>query len=117
MTRQELKEQYKQMKPKMGVYQIKNSVNGKIFIGSNTNLDAIWNRQRLALNFGNHPNTALQQDWKTLGEDQFTFSILSEIKEEEDKKVDYSKEVKQLEQLFLEELQPYDNQGYHKKKG
>lgn len=115
MTREELKAEYKQIKPKIGVYQIKNTVNGKIFIGSNTNLEAIWNRHRLQLNFGNHPNVLLQEDWKTFGEAQFSYEILSEIKQEDDKTVDYSKELKQLEQMFIEELQPFEDKGYHKR--
>lgn len=36
----ELKQQHKQNPPRGGVYQIKNLVNGKIFIGSSTNVEA-----------------------------------------------------------------------------
>ena len=68
-TRKELKEAYKQRKSKMGVFQIKNNTNGKIFIGSSIDLDAMWNRQKMQLQFGNHPNKALQKEWKEFGEE------------------------------------------------
>lgn len=48
----ELKAEYKQKVFKIGVYQIRNTVNGKVFIGTNVNLDAIWNRHRSELTLG-----------------------------------------------------------------
>ena len=79
----ELKEAYKQIKFQSGVFQIRNTVNGKIFIGSNINLDKIWNRMAFELNFGSHKNVALQTEWKTFGADNFVYEILSVIKEKE----------------------------------
>lgn len=113
-TKKELKEAYRNMKFRMGVYQIRNKTNNKVFIGSSTNLDAIWNRHRLQLNMGSHPIKELQGDWKTLGEDNFAYEILEEVKEIEDQVVDYSKEVKLAEELYLEELQPFGEKGYNK---
>jgi hypothetical protein len=115
-TKKELKEEYKQMKFRMGVFQIRNTINNKIFIESSTDLVAIWNRQRFQLNFGNHHNTALQADWKEFGEDNFKYEILGEIEENERETVNYNKEVKVLERLFMEDLQPYDARGYNIRK-
>jgi hypothetical protein len=111
-TRKELKNEYKEMKFTMGVFQIRNTVNNKIFIESSNDLKAIWNRHRFQLNFGNHPNEALQQEWKEYGEDKFSYEILGEIKHTETPG-DYSKEIKLLEKMYIEELQPYDEKGYH----
>ena len=115
-TNKELAQEYKLIKPQMGVFQIKNEKNGKIFIGSSTDLRAIWNRFKVQLNFGSHRDKAMQSDWVAFGEDNFTFTILAEIEERENEKVDYAKEVKTLEDMFIEELQPFDERGYHKKK-
>lgn len=115
MTKKELIEEYKNIKFKMGVFQIRNIVNGKIFIEGSSNLDKIWNRHYLELNFGNHRNTVLQKEWNEFGEQNFVYEILSEIKQEEDNRIDYSKEIKTLEQMFLEELQPYNEKGYNRK--
>lgn len=115
-TRKELKEEYKQMKFRMGVFQIKNMVNGRVFIGSSTDLKAIWYAQKLQLNMGMHQNSDLQKEWKEFGADNFIYEILEEIKQTEDKPTDYAKEVKALEEIMIEELQPYEAKGYHKKK-
>ena len=113
-TRKELTEEYKQLKFKMGVFQIRNVTNGKVFVESSLNLDAIWNRHRAQLNFGSHPSATLQEDWKTLGEAHFVFEILSEIEHREGLNVDYNKELKLLEKMYLEELQPFSERGYNK---
>ncbi|MBF0541152.1 MAG: GIY-YIG nuclease family protein [Nitrospirae bacterium] len=113
-TKKELKDEYKQIKFKMGVFQIRNTINGKIFVGSSTNLDAIWNRSRTQLDFGSHVNSNLQKDWKEFGEVNFKFEILSEIKQKEMEIVDYNSEVKVLEEMYLEQLKPYDDKGYNR---
>lgn len=41
-AQKDLKAEYKQKKTKMGVFQIRNTVTGKILLGSGLNLDAIW---------------------------------------------------------------------------
>ncbi len=115
-TNKELKNEYKLYKSPKGVFQIKNKVNGKILIGSNIDLKAIWNRQKAQLNFGNHPNDELQKDWKELGADAFEYEIILEIKENEGKEIDFPKELKILEELYLDELQPFGEKGYNKKK-
>ncbi|MCB9282706.1 MAG: GIY-YIG nuclease family protein [Lewinellaceae bacterium] len=112
-TRKELKEEYKNKKFKKGVFQIRNTANGKIFIGSSTDLEKIWNRHRAQLNFGGHPNAELQKDWKALGEEAFVYEILEELPEPDDASTDSSRELKALEQMYLEELQPFGEKGYH----
>ena len=112
----ELKEAYKNQKFKIGVFQIRNTVNGKIYVGSSVNLDAIWNRNRTELNFGGHRNELLQKEWKEFGEENFRFEILSEIKQDDTENMDYKSELKTLEQMFIEELQPFAEKGYNNPK-
>lgn len=112
-TRKELKEAYKQMKLRMGIFQIRNTSNGKIFLGSSTDLRAVWNSQHLQLELGSHPNTALQQDWKRFGPEHFEFEILEETEPPEGALTDPRRELKALLALYLESLQPYGEKGYH----
>ena len=112
-TKKELKEEYNRIQPKIGVFQVKNIVNGKIFIDSSVNLDKIWNRHRVELNAGSHRNLSLQKDWNEFGESNFTYEILSEIKQEVDSKSDYSKEARELAKMFLDELKPFGDKGYN----
>ncbi len=114
-TKKELKEEYKNMKFDMGVFQIRNTANDKIFVDSGTNMNAKWNRNRLQLNFGNHPNKELQKDWNTFGEESFEFEIVSELEHKENENIDYQKEVKLLEEMMMEELKPYEDKGYNKR--
>lgn len=113
-TRKELTSEYKQLKFKMGVFQIRNLINEKILVESSKNLDAIWNRHRAQLDFGSHPSKELQKDWKILGEGSFRFEILSEIEHREGVNIDYDKELKLLESMYLEELKPFGEKGYNK---
>ena len=115
MTRKELTEEYKNLKFKMGVFQIRNTINNNIFIDGSSNLDKIWNRHRTELDFGGHRNKELQQDWKAYREENFVFEIMAELEEQEGSTLDMDKEIKLLTQMYMEELQPYGDKGYHQK--
>ena len=112
-TNKELKTEYKQMKFPMGVFQIRNIANGKIFIDSSTNMNSKWNRHQTQLKFGNNWNTELQNDWKKFGEDNFVFEVLSELEEKDGGSDNYKKELTLLEEMLLDELKPFGENGYN----
>ena len=112
-TKKELKEEYNQVKYKMGVFRITNKANSKVFIGSSLDLTAIWYAQKLQLGMGIHPNKELQKDWNHFGLENFTYEILEELKQSDDTKADFNKEIKALEDLLIEELQPFEDKGYN----
>ena len=115
-TKKELINEYKQQKQPMGVFCIRNTVNGKVFIGSSMNVPAMWNRLRLQLDTGSHPSVDLQNDWKTFGENAFVYETLSELKHKENEDgVDYYAELKLLESMCIEETQPFGERGYNRK--
>ncbi|MBL0331358.1 MAG: GIY-YIG nuclease family protein [Chlorobi bacterium] len=113
-TKKEIKEEYRTKKFKIGVFQIRNVVNGKVDIDGSIDLEAIWNRKRMELNFGNHRNDYLQKEWKEFGEDNFKYEVLSEIKQTEGENIDFKNEVKLLAQLYIDELKPFEDKGYNK---
>lgn len=116
MTRKEITQAYKELKPRFGIFQIRNTVNNKIFVEASINLDKIWNRHVAQLNFGSHPSPELQKDWAIHGPQSFVFEELAELEEKEEVSPrDRQKDLKTLEQMYLEELQPYDEQGYNRK--
>ena len=110
--RKELIESYKQMDTMMGVYQIKNNVNGRIFISSFANLKNKWLTIKMQLDMGRHPNSELQQDWNELGEEAFSYSVLENKKQESD--MDFKWELQQMEKAWLDKLEPYNDKGYNK---
>lgn len=115
-SKKELRDEYKTKKFRIGVFQIRNAVNGKVYVDCSIDLDAIWNRTRMELNFGNHRNDTLQKEWKEFGEDSFKYEILSEIKQKDADNVDYNSEVKVLTEMFIDELKPFADKGYNKLK-
>jgi len=114
-TRKELREEYKQMKYPMGVFKLRNLSNNKIFMGSSTDLKAAWPSLKLQLDMGIHSNDELQKDWTTLGASNFVYEIVEEMKEDPEKKLNYEKEVKILEEMIVQELQPFGEKGYNRK--
>lgn len=102
-TRKELKTEFKRKKPVAGVFQIQNKVNGKILIEGTTNIPSRWNRHRTELRFGSHRNKILQKDWKDFGEENFEFSVLSELEIKEDENLNLNSEVKLLKEMVEEE--------------
>ena len=116
MNKKEKIKQYKQTIPLMGIYQIKNKKNGKIYIGSANDLHGIINRYKFQLKNGSHFNKELQKDYNELGEKSFTFEILDFLTPKEDVNYDYTEDLKILEKMWLEKLQPYDEKGYNNKK-
>ncbi|WP_238528293.1 GIY-YIG nuclease family protein, partial [Acetonema longum] len=110
----ELKLAYKQNPPAMGVFQIKNNINGKIFIGSSQNVAGKLNSQRFQLKGNGHVNKALQQDWNDYGSGSFAFDILETLKTEEFDPQDWPEALALLEEKWLDILQPYGERGYNK---
>ncbi|MDD2793061.1 MAG: GIY-YIG nuclease family protein [Sediminibacterium sp.] len=108
-----LKASYKQMKFRVGVFRIINTMNNKVLIEGSVNLDSIIKRHQFELKSGAHKNEALQKDWNEFGADHFQFEILSEIQQDDNNQTDYRKEAKKLESMFIEEYQPFGTRGYH----
>ncbi len=106
-TKKELKQKYKEMKPPMGVFIIKNNINGKTFVGVDKDTKSIINRFKFQLQWGGHPIKELQQDWKKFGEDAFTIKVLELLEyDEKEEKTDYSEELEILKMIWLEKLNP-----------
>lgn len=118
--RKEIIRNYKETdRPTMGVYQLKNLKNGKIFIGSGKNLEAKRNLHMTALkDWGLHEIKELQEAWNELGEKGVSFEILDTLEPKKDAPANYNyaKDLAFLEELWLEKLQPYGAKGYNKLK-
>ena len=113
--KKELKQLYKEIKVEAGIYQIKNTVNQKIFISSSRNLKNL-NGKRFELKMGVHKNTALQKEWNEFGEESFVFEVLEVLKKKETGYFDEKDALKKLEEKWLDKLQPFDERGYNKRK-
>jgi group I intron endonuclease len=63
---------------KTGVYQIKNLVNGKVYVGSAVNINHRWVEHKSDLSRQKHHSKHLQYAWNKYGESNFNFEILEE---------------------------------------
>jgi len=98
----------------MGVFQIKNRINGKILIGSSPNLPGILNRFRFSLKMGTCPNKALQAEWQAFGAGAFEFGVLEELAPLDDPGYTPDEDLDLLVSLWFEKLRPYGDRGYNK---
>ena len=114
--KKELKREYQQGHRPLGVFQIRCLTNEKVFVGSSLNLPGIHNRHKTQLRHGMHQNKALQADWNAFGETSFAFEILDELTPRPDPAYDYREDLTVLEDVWLEQLQPYGERGYNEPK-
>ncbi len=103
---------YKESPRQMGVFRVRNTVNGKSLIGSSVDVPGMLNRQRFQLGAGGHPDRALQQDWNESGPEAFEFETLDTLKPPEEPGHDPAADLRMLEQLWLEKLGRPGERGY-----
>jgi len=89
----------------MGIYQIRNVLNGKIYIGSSVSLSDRKNNHFAMLRSGKHKNVKLQYSFNKHGESAFVFEVLETIHRESEK---FSRE-----QYYLDTLKPFGENGYN----
>lgn len=97
-----IRDAYKASKALPAVYQIRNTVNGRIYIGSSSKPDVRFVFHLEALISGGHANYKLQADFLIHGKDCFVFEIL--WKNGVRRATLYKKE-----QEFIDKLKPFYN--------
>ncbi len=112
-SKKDIKREYKERPKPAGVFQVKNTVNGKVLLGSSLNLEGPLNGHKFMLSIGSHRNKMLQQEWNEYGADKFVFEILETVKVENDPNFNLSDELTLFEQIWLEKLQPFGERGYN----
>lgn len=115
--RARLKREYKESRPAMGIFQIRNKVNGKVYLGSSNNLDAERKSRQFQIKMGKIVfNRELQNDLVQFGADQFEFSVLDTLREEGNGE-NPQRALQKLKLQWLDELQPFGEKGYNSRKG
>ena len=70
------------MEKKTGIYQIKNTTNNKVYVGSSTNIDARWKAHKLLLRKLKHHSPKLQNSVNKHGIENFIFEVIEECSKE-----------------------------------
>jgi len=114
--RKELKRAGKEQVAEIGVYQIRNRVNGRIYLGSSHNLAGERNSRLFQLKMGKVVfSRHLQEELDRDGAESFEFSVLAVLdrpKPGEDGELLLA----ELEMSWLEKLQPFGERGYNSMK-
>lgn len=120
--KKELATAYRTTARPMGVYQIRNTANGKVLVQAAMDLDGARNRHAFSQQMNSNIFAELRHDWAAFGSEAFVFEELDRIEPREDapngpeEQAAYKTEIGALLELWLEKLQPYDEAGYNKRK-
>ncbi|CEO28106.1 GIY-YIG nuclease family protein [Paraclostridium sordellii] len=100
LRKKELLQQYKEMKPEMGVYMFKSKKTNTVYLGYDKNIKATINGDRFKLNLNSHRYKKLQKDWNENKEENFEIRIVEVLPYDKDEsKVDYSEDLKILREM------------------
>lgn len=113
MDRKALIRQYKETRRPMGIYCVRNTVNGKLLIGTSVDLPSMLNRQRTQLRMGMHRNPALQKDLSEYGIEAFEVEVLDTLEVPDQADYDPTADLRTLEQMWLDKLSPFGECGYN----
>ncbi len=70
---------YQQHPLSAAIYQIRNTSNGRVYVGSAVRLAKRWKEHLRDLRAGRHHSQKLQNAWNKYGEESFEFSILEAV--------------------------------------
>jgi group I intron endonuclease len=104
---------YKDNCRKSGIYQIRNTCNGKIYVGSASDFASRKSKHFFDLRNDKHINKHLQRAFKKYSEENFVFEIIECIEKVEDIK-EFRKLMLEREQYWIDNLNVCDsNYGYN----
>ena len=83
------------------VYKITNTITGDFYIGSSKDVKLRWMQHKRQSTWKNNPNKQLYKDIQKFGVDKFEFQVIEEVE---------IGQLKEMEQQFIEKLQPTYNQ-------
>ena len=114
MNRRELIKEYKSTLRPMGIVQVKNLRNGRVYLMPSANTTGTINSMRFQLNTGAFlPSPDLAKDWKEMGAQNFVIEVLDELQPVDDPAHDYAEDLKVLMTIWMEKLKPCGERGYH----
>ena len=80
--RKEAIRKYKERKPACGVFAVRCTTTGRVWVGAFPNLESMRNRLWFSLRQGDHRDRALQEEWTAHGEQTFQYEILEKFDED-----------------------------------
>jgi hypothetical protein len=78
-SRREAIKEYKTKKALKGVFAVRCTATGRVWVDSSPNLDAARNGLWFFLRHGNHHDQSLQAEWNTHGEQAFQYEVIEKL--------------------------------------
>ncbi len=103
-SRSELRRAYKEARPAMGVFVIRNLQSGRFDVRSAANLQAAMNRLLVEVTPSTNPNLALQRDWRELGREAFEVKVLDLLEPKETAGWSPAEDLAELEAMWRARL-------------
>ncbi len=75
-SRKEIIRRFKELKPDVGIYALRCTATGHVWVGATKNLEATRNRCWFSLRNGLDLDPTLQEEWNAHGEPAFHYEIL-----------------------------------------
>jgi hypothetical protein len=82
VARKEAIQKFKERKPTIGVFAVRCTATGRVWVDAFRNLEAAKNGAWFALRNGGHRDKSLQEEWNAQGEGAFQFEILEKLDED-----------------------------------
>ena len=106
--RKQLQEEYRQMRPEMGVFLFECLATGSIYLGYDQNLNGTLNSIQFQLRNNSYfINRKIQAEWTKYGAEQFRIEVLEtlEYDEKNPDKLDYREDLKILKDFWKEKYE------------
>jgi hypothetical protein len=111
-TRSELKRDYKDSTPAMGVFVIRNTRNGRFLLHAARNLAGGMNRLKVEITPSTNPNAELLADWKAMGPEAFEIRVLDELAPKDEPGWDPTDDLEELKAMWKARLEAEGGRPY-----
>ena len=115
INKKQAKEDYKSKRQPAGIFAVHNLHDNKMFIGTSKDLPSVLKRFEFTLMIGSFPYQKLIDDYKKLGKDKFEIKVLDELEIKDETEQEIDKELKTLEEMWIEKLKKDGVSFYNKK--
>jgi hypothetical protein len=82
VDRRQIASEFKERKVPQGIFAVRSTADGQVWVGSSPNLDAAPNSNWFQLRSGVHRNKAMQTAWTQHGESTFLFEVVEQFEED-----------------------------------
>lgn len=95
---------YKKRKVEAGIYAVRCTASGQVWVGSAPDLSTIQNRLWFTLRQARNSHRSLQEAWTAHGSEAFTFEVVERMIDEDDPGYIRKAALKSLHMQWIEEL-------------